>query len=142
MTNESVIVPNLDPDMIDKVFTFNELIIGAGDIDINPLDDAKFNWTMKAYSEEMVEFAKGYKEQDAVQMVDATFDLIYFALGTLKKMGLSREQAIACFNHIHEKNMLKKKGKLETRGNHEDDAVKPAEWVGPEEGISQILFLE
>lgn len=142
MTSEAVVVQNLDPDIIGKVFDFNELIIGTGHVDLNPLDEAKFNWTMRAYTEELVEFSKAFKEQDIVGMVDGCLDLVYFAIGTLKKMGLSREQAIACMNHIHEKNMLKKKGKMETRGNEADDAVKPVEWVGPEEGISQILFLE
>lgn len=129
-------------DMVDQVFEFNELIIGTGDIEFNPLDEAKVAWTIKAYQEEIVEFNEAFAKQDIVGMVDANLDLIYFALGTLKKMGLSRQHVRDCMAAVHTANMTKKKGKLASRGNHEDDAVKPIDFVPPEQAISEILFLE
>ena len=130
------------PDMVDQVFEFNELIIGTGDIDFNPLDKAKVAWTVKAYLEEIDEFETAFEKQDIVGMVDGTLDLIYFALGTLKKMGLSRAHVRECMTAVHTANMTKKKGKLASRGNHEDDAVKPVDFAPPEKAISDILFLE
>lgn len=128
--------------MIDQVFEFNELIIGTSDIEFNTLDEAKMQWTEKAYLEEIQEFKAGFKAQDMVAMVDANLDLIYFALGTLKKLGLTRAHVRECMTAVHSANMTKKKGKLASRGDYDDDAIKPADFVPPEKAISEILFLE
>jgi len=131
-----------DVDMVHQVFEFNELIIGLADIELNPLDEAVMAWTVKAYLEEIGELKTAFEDQDIVKMVDANLDLIYFAIGTLKKMGLSREHVRECMTAIHTANMTKRKGKLAKRNDHENDAVKPDDFVPPEEAISEILFLE
>jgi predicted HAD superfamily Cof-like phosphohydrolase len=129
-------------DFVDMVYDFNEQVIGIGDVELNPLDRSTAEWTVKAYTEEIDEFKEGFDEQDIVKMVDANLDLIYFALGTLKKLGLSRDQVRQCMASVHAANMTKVKAKLAKRGNHENDAAKPEGFVPPEEAISDILFME
>ena len=107
---------------------------------MNPLTQKQFDWTVKFCNEEVDEFKEAFAKQDIVGMVDAVWDLIYGAMGTLKKMGLTREQATACLFAIHEANMTKKKG-VTHRGS-EEDAAKPADFVPPEERIGHILFGE
>jgi predicted HAD superfamily Cof-like phosphohydrolase len=75
-----------------------------------------------------------------VKMVDALLDLCYFAIGGLRRMGLTEEQARGCFLAIHNANMTKKKGGQAKRGNFEDDAVKPADFVPPDQAIAHILL--
>lgn len=128
------------PSPFAQVFEFNELIIGTDHVSMNTLSDEQAEWTRKAYNEEIAEFSKARDEQDLVGMVDATLDLIYFAMGTLKKMGLTVAQAEECMTAVHSANMTKKKGKLASRGNFGDDAVKPEGFVPPEEAIGLILF--
>lgn len=129
-------------DIVDMVFDFNEQIIGIGEVDLNPLDHRTLEWTEKAYTEEIEEFRKAFHEQDIVGMVDANLDLIYFAIGTLKKMGLNRHHVRQCMQAVHRANMTKVRAKLAKRGDHENDAAKPEGFVPPEEAISEILFPE
>ena len=128
------------PDIIDLIFDFNEQVIGTGDVELNPLTTAQFEWTTKFVQEELTEFHDAFKEQDIVGMVDAIGDLIYGAMGTFKKMGLSREHVRQCFAAIHAANMTKKRGN-KGRGSDED-AVKPVDFVPPEDAIADILFIE
>lgn len=73
--------------------------------------------------------------------VDACIDAAYFALGAMARAGLTEAQAIACFGAVHDANMTKKLGVVERRGNGSvPDAVKPADFVPPDEAIYEILF--
>jgi predicted HAD superfamily Cof-like phosphohydrolase len=127
--------------IIDSVFDFNEQIIGVAESKaLNPLTQAERDWTIKAWYEEIDEFKEGFAQQDIVKMADSALDLVYFAVGTLKRMGLTREQAVACFSTIHIANMTKKKGGQAKRGDFADDAGKPEDFVPPDQKIGQILF--
>lgn len=128
------------PDIIDQIFDFNEQIINLGDIEFNTLTQKQFDWTVNFCQEELREFQEAYEKEDLVGMVDAIGDLIYGAMGTFKKMGLNREHVRECFTAIHNANMTKKRGD-KGRGSDED-AVKPADFVPPEQAIADILFLE
>lgn len=128
------------PDIIDQIFDFNEQVINLGEVEFNTLTQKQFDWTVKFCEEELQEFREAYEKQDLVGMVDAVGDLIYGAMGTFKKMGLSREHVRQCFAAIHAANMTKKRGD-KGRGSDED-AVKPADFVAPEQAIADILFLE
>lgn len=127
-------------DIVDLIYDFNEQVIGTGDVDLNPLTEKQHAWTQTFCKEELTELQEAFEAQDIVKMVDAVGDLIYGAMGTFKKMGLSRAQVHAAFVAIHNANMTKKKGD-KGRGSDED-AVKPVDFVPPEEIISEILFLE
>jgi phosphoribosyl-ATP pyrophosphohydrolase len=127
-------------DIIGLIFDFNEQVIGTPvDQLLMPLTDKQHNWTQGFCLEELGELSEAHHKEDMVGVVDAVCDLIYGAMGTLKKMGLTREQVRAVFEAIHEANMTKKKGVVATRGSDED-AAKPANFVPPEEKIGIILF--
>lgn len=126
-------------DIIDQIFDFNEQVIGTGEVDLNCLTVKQFEWTNTFVNEELVEFSEAFENQDLVGMVDAIGDLIYGAMGTFKKMGLSREQVRQVFSAIHSANMTKRRGN-KGRGSDED-AVKPEGFVPPEEAIAHILHL-
>lgn len=126
-------------DIVGMIFDFNEQVIGTGDVELNALTQKQFEWTNKFCQEELAEFGEAYKQEDIVKMVDAVLDLVYGAMGTLKKMGLTRTQVILSMNAIHAANMTKKKGVVAARGSDED-AAKPADFVPPDYAIGLILF--
>lgn len=129
------------PDLfVDWIFEFNETVIGVNRAGVGPLDSVEAEWLRKALTEEVDEFVQAAARQDVVQAVDALLDKVYFAIGGLRRMGLTREQATACMAAIHEKNMTKKRGGLAKRGGFEADAVKPEDFVPPEVAIYAILF--
>lgn len=128
-----------DP-IFDAIYDFNEQVIGTPvNQPMGPLTQAQFDWTLKAWHEEIHEFVAAAHSQDMVKMVDSCLDLIYFAVGTMKKLGVNREQAYACMMAIHEANMCKKKGVVTSRGGDED-AFKPSDFVPPDQTIGIILF--
>jgi phosphoribosyl-ATP pyrophosphohydrolase len=129
---------NISTDVIGLIYDFNEQVIKLPPMPLNPLTPDQYNWIKAFILEETAEFTLAYERQDIVGMVDGVIDLIYGALGTLKKMGVTREQALACFMAVHSANMTKKKGV--THRGHEEDATKPAEFVPPDQAIGTILF--
>jgi predicted HAD superfamily Cof-like phosphohydrolase len=130
----------IDPNVIKLVYDFNEEVIGIPkDLGLDRLTDEQFEWTVKALIEEVEEFSAARREYSIVGMTDAMIDLMYFAAGTLKKMGVTHEAAVKCFNAVHSANMTKKRGGKASRGNFGEDAVKPAEFVSPEQAIYNIL---
>ena len=75
-----------------------------------------------------------------VDQVDALVDTVIFALGGLARLGLTEEQAEACFNAVMDANFEKKRGTKESRAvEGVADAIKPEGWVGPEQRIKAIL---
>jgi predicted HAD superfamily Cof-like phosphohydrolase len=79
--------------------------------------------------EENVEFANAVT---LVDQIDASLDIIYFALGNLVEMGV---HADITFEMVHEANMAK------TGGGKRDDGKqqKPDGWIGPEERLGQYI---
>jgi predicted HAD superfamily Cof-like phosphohydrolase len=139
--NERDSNPKPHSPIFNAIFDFNEQIIGLDQfLELNCLTEEQFQWTIKALEEEIQEFSVAYGAQDLIGMVDAVLDLVYFAVGTLKKMGLTRSQAYEVMMVIHGKNMTKKRGGKTTRGNFEEDAIKPEGFVSPEDEIGGILF--
>lgn len=126
------------PDIIDQIFDFNEQVIGIDNVELNCLTTQQQAWTEMFVKEELTEFYEAFTKQDAVGMVDGIVDLIYGAMGTFKKMGLTRDQVRLAFTAVHEANMTKKKGRTARGGD--EDAVKPADFVPPEQKIAAILF--
>lgn len=126
-----------DP-IVNAIFDFNEQVVKIPDVPLNTLTEQQFEWTIKFCQEELAEFTEAYHEQDAIKMVDGILDLIYGAMGTLKKMGLTRDQVFRSMMAIHAANMTKKRGATSRGG--EEDAVKPIDFVPPEQAIGQILL--
>jgi hypothetical protein len=75
-----------------------------------------------------------------VKSVDAALDAAYFAIGLLRRAGLTEDQAIDCFMAVHVANMTKKKGVNARRDTGVADAVKPADFVPPDLQIYEILY--
>lgn len=126
--------------MAEQVVEFNQKVLKVDLRQINLLSVAEFEISKKCLNEEIVEFEDAYKEGDLIKCVDAMIDEIYFAIGVLYKMGLTAESIDKVFAHVHSKNLEKKLGVNHNRGDGSAaDAVKSAEWVGPEEGIAFIL---
>lgn len=128
--------------MISEIFQFNSECLQLSERPLNPLTfkEGEFEFTKKAFFEEIEEMQQGYEAQDVVKMVDSVLDLCYFAVGALRRMGLTEDQARACFLAVHNANMTKKKGTNASRGNFADDAVKPTGFVAPDEAIAHILL--
>lgn len=128
------------PTQIEQVYDFNE----ARGFPFNPpahLPSEKVaDFVRDSLNEEMTELEESIVERDLVKLVDSIVDLTYFAFGHLHRLGLTRQQAIACFNAVHTANMTKQRGKTAARKDFEDDAMKPADFVPPDETIREILF--
>jgi predicted HAD superfamily Cof-like phosphohydrolase len=125
--------------MITEIFKFNEEVIGVNVDRVRMLNDTEWQWLKAALKEEMTEMETAHTTGDIAGMVDGALDMVYFAIGALRRMGLTTDQAWDSFFAIHNANMTKKKGKLEKRGDFEHDAVKPENFVPPEQKIKQIL---
>jgi predicted HAD superfamily Cof-like phosphohydrolase len=125
--------------MIEDVFEFNEKVIGVSRERPECLSETELIWLRQAFREESQEIADAFTKGDLVGMVDGCLDMAYFAIGGLKRMGLTTEQAMMCFEAVHKANMRKAKGKQAKRGDMEEDAVKPEDFVAPDELIRQIL---
>lgn len=133
-------VVQMSNDIIDMVYRFNEEALGLGPREIGLLPEKELEYAMKAMKEEAYEFQDAHQSQNLIGAVDAALDQIYFVVGFLKRMGLTKDQVRKCFKAVHECNMQKKLGVQQKRGGEGvADAVKPEGWTGPEEKIAQIL---
>jgi predicted HAD superfamily Cof-like phosphohydrolase len=85
--------------------------------------------------EELSELLKAHEKQDLVDAADAIADLAYVTMGCAHHMGIPLPRIL---DIVHDCNMDKVPGTT-SRGTQQD-AMKPAGWVGPEEHIALILF--
>jgi hypothetical protein len=110
---------------------FNTHIIGFPEPDgeFKPLSKDRLDWFTGVVAEEMHEFMKAYKEEDANEQIDALVDLTVFVLGRLVEMGITGIQFNHIWQQIHEANMNKQLGN-KGRGS-DQDAVKPEGWKKP-----------
>lgn len=128
----------MEKSKFQQVKEFNEEIINLGIVSHSPLlKSERVDWFLNVINEEANEFAEAWKSADTVGMLDALIDMAYFLLGRVYECGFSEAQWDKCFAAVHECNMTKRKGN-KGRGS-DDDAVKDADWVGPEERIREIL---
>lgn len=128
--------------MVESIFQsiedFNKEIIGI-DREPGPLPKDELDWLNGTIGEEMGELAEAHENGDFVGQIDAIMDAMYFLGGALVRMGVKHVASEEIFTAIHCANMLKAKGKKERSITHENDAVKPINWVSPEERITEIL---
>jgi predicted HAD superfamily Cof-like phosphohydrolase len=132
---------SLPLDLIDRVFSFNERVVGIqpalpGLLPLQ-LDPSSRAWLTRAFLEEINEFLGATSVEDEV---DAIIDLVIFAVGGLCRMGLTREQAVGAFLAVVDANDCKAAGvKAERAVDGVLDAVKPAGWVDPKTVIKELL---
>ena len=128
----------MEKSKFQQVKEFNEEIINLEIVSHAPLlKSERVDWFLNVVNEEANEFAEAWKSADAVGMLDALIDMAYFLLGRVYECGFTEAQWDKCFAAVHECNMTKRKG---NKGRGSDaDAVKDADWVGPEERIRKIL---
>lgn len=128
--------------MIKSVYKFNTELLGVKTGNPHLLKDSEQAWLMLALREELNEFDTAHHSDSLVDSVDALLDLVYFAIGGCVRMGLTAEQIEECFNTIHQANMNKKMGVKESRPQDGSvaDAIKPTDWVAPEEKMKAIIF--
>lgn len=125
---------------VDQVVDFNQRVLKIEQRNIDMLKASEFELSMKCLQEEIDEFEEAFKNGDLIGCIDAIIDLKYFATGVMYKMGLAPSTMKLCMTAVHEANMEKKLGvnaKREVDGAV--DAVKPANWISPEERIIEIL---
>jgi predicted HAD superfamily Cof-like phosphohydrolase len=130
--------------MIKEIFDFNLRALGTSPKASLLLEDNHLAFCVKAIREEAQELEDmapvGHSQEKVVDQVDALIDAAYFAIGGLARIGLTADEAQACFNAVHEANMTKKLGVTHRGDMGVADAAKPADWVGPEAAIAKILF--
>lgn len=89
---------------------------------------------LRCLQEELYELAAAIQQQGIVDAADAVIDLIYFAYGLGFKMGLPMDDV---FDIVHQANLAKIKGR--GKRGHDEDAIKPADWVDPKTLIARRL---
>jgi len=82
-----------------------------------------------AVNEELDEFLDATARGSVPDAADAIVDLIYFSLGRLYEMGVPAQ---VVFEDVQRANMRKVRGMKKRDVQHEDDAVKPADWEPPD----------
>ena len=128
----------MEKSKFQQVKEFNEKIINLEIVSHSPrLKAERVDWFINVVNEEANEFAEAWKSADTVGMLDALIDMAYFLLGRVYECGFTEAEWDKCFAAVHECNMTKRKGN-KGRGS-DDDAVKDANWVGPEARITEIL---
>ncbi len=126
--------------VFEAIIDFNQRVLHIAPREINLLNEGELEISEKCLTEEIGELRDAHTDGDIIGGVDAMFDNIYFAVGVLYKMGLNAESIEKGMMAVHDANMRKKLGVNYRRGDGEAaDAVKPADWVGPEEEIGRIL---
>ena len=126
--------------IVKDVINFNATVLGIEQRQLGMMPEAESTITVACLAEEATEFADAVEAGDFIGQVDALIDSIYFATGALYKLGLNSDQIDACMSAVHDANMTKRKGVNAKRGDGSAaDAVKPTDWVSPEERIGSIL---
>ena len=126
--------------VFEAIIEFNQRVLHIEPRPINLLSEGELEITEKCLNEEVGELRDAHTEGDMIGAVDSMFDNIYFAVGALYKMGLNADSIEKGMMAVHDANMRKKLGVNYRRGDGQAaDAVKPADWVGPEVEISNIL---
>lgn len=99
------------------------------------LEPAHISFYARFLMEELSELLRAHEKNDLVDAADAIADIAYVTMGCAHHMGLPLPEIL---DVVHAANMRKEPGTTR-RGVHQD-AVKPANWVGPEAAIALLLF--
>lgn len=122
--------------LIEDVYEFNREIIGTEQPKIpTTLNRERLLFALTAMYEELHEFTVASNQKNIAESLDAMIDLIYFALGRVYELGITKEQFEKCWDLVQQKNMAKKRG-TKNRGT-DQDACKPEGWVAP--NLEEVL---
>lgn len=125
----------------EYVAEFNKKILGIKERPIGVQSEDEYNLSRTQLLEEAEEFFTSCKKSDVIGCIDACIDSIFFSLGILYKLGVTKEQYTKCFKAVFESNMTKKLGtKSNRKGYSSADATKPEKFISPEEKIREILY--
>ena len=92
-------------------------------------DKSKFKTLAAAYSSDL----SGALIQD-VDRMDKAIDAIYFAIGSMHKLGLSPEQIVEGVQVVHDANISKS-----TKKDSEGKIIKGESFIPPENRLQEIL---
>lgn len=124
----------------EMVRKFNQQVLSIDPRPLGLMDPAEMSFSLEALREEVTEMADAYDKGDLVGVVDALIDLDFFRRGILYKHGVTPELYDKMFEVVARKNMEKVQGRCkENRDFLPFDAVKPDDWVGPEEELRILL---
>ena len=129
------------PDLFDSIYEFNRDVTQAVRLVPMPLMAHEASFLINAVREEIhIEFKEAVIDGDIVKQIDALIDAMYYIVGGLYRIGLTPKTARDCFEAVHACNMRKANGIRDRRETEvESDAIKPDDWVGPEDLIINIL---
>lgn len=124
-----------------QVVQFNLQVLGIQDRKLGLMSPNEFSLSLKQLREEVKEMEEAYDRGDLVGVVDGMVDLNFFLLGVVYKHGISEKLYEKLFSAVSQANMEKKKGVKSGREGFGDaaDAIKPEDWVPPEERIATLL---
>lgn len=127
-------------DSFTLVQHFNREVLSIKSRSLGFQERDEFELSMRQLQEEINEISDAFAESDFIGLIDGLIDLEYFLLGVLYKNGVDCDMHSEIFEAVHNCNMQKVKGiKAGREGFNAIDAVKPEDWVSPEERISDIL---
>lgn len=124
------------------VETFNHQVLGVEKREVSMMPDNEFRLSLRQLREEIDEIEQAYQEENLIGVLDGLIDLDYFHKGVIYKHGVSEEVYNKLFRAVHQANMEKKLGVKSTRQGFDGaaDAVKPEDWVPPEDRLLEILM--
>ena len=125
----------MNNDIFLKVREFRtklSLPIGTKPHLLEPID---ISFYARFLMEELSELMKAHEKGNLVDAADAIADLAYVTMGCAHHMGIHLPKIL---DIVHEANMQKQPGA--TSRGYQQDAMKPAGWVGPEDMIALELF--
>lgn len=123
---------------VARIVQFNKEVLGI--VRENPIQfpPGELSWLLRALREEVQELEDA---PNLVHQVDALVDTTIFAIGGLVRLGLSGEKILDCFDAVMDANFKKKAGQKASRATKGvTDAVKPNDWVGPEDQLLTIIY--
>lgn len=123
-----------------KVATFNQVILGIEKRPHALQEPDEFRLSFSQLEEESLEFLEACENSDYIGAIDAIIDGLVFGFGILYKLGLTEKEVDQIFAAVMESNMMKKVGvKAGREGFDAKDAIKPVDFVSPEDKIMRIL---
>lgn len=127
--------------IVDMIVEFNQTVLRVPrKIAINGLTDAEYKLALKQLNEEVSEFELADEESDLAGQIDALADLVYFAIGIMYKIGLTKFEIEQVFSAVHAANMTKKIGVKSSRAvEGAVDAVKQDGFHDPKHIIQEII---